>query len=65
MLTCSYAMYISQDHGVPKHSHTCTHTHTHTHTHQIWLKREELAHTGAHKINNAIGQVFIECILVL
>ncbi len=23
---------------------------------QIWLKREELAHTGAHKINNAIGQ---------
>jgi tryptophan synthase len=24
---------------------------------QIWLKREELAHTGAHKINNAIGQV--------
>lgn len=24
---------------------------------QIWLKREELAHTGSHKINNAIGQV--------
>jgi tryptophan synthase beta subunit len=24
---------------------------------QIWLKREELAHTGAHKINNAVGQV--------
>ncbi|CAK9117813.1 unnamed protein product [Durusdinium trenchii] len=23
---------------------------------QIWFKREELAHTGAHKINNAIGQ---------
>ena len=23
---------------------------------QIWLKREDLAHTGAHKINNAIGQ---------
>ncbi len=22
----------------------------------IWLKREDLAHTGAHKINNAIGQ---------
>jgi hypothetical protein len=22
----------------------------------IWLKREELAHTGAHKINNAVGQ---------
>jgi tryptophan synthase beta subunit len=24
---------------------------------QIWIKREELAHTGSHKINNAIGQV--------
>jgi tryptophan synthase beta subunit len=47
------------------HTHTHTNTHTNTHTHQIWLKREELAHTGAHKINNAIGQVFIECILVL
>jgi len=23
---------------------------------EIWLKREELAHTGAHKINNALGQ---------
>jgi tryptophan synthase beta chain len=23
---------------------------------QIWLKREDLAHTGAHKINNSIGQ---------
>mmetsp|Transcript_47327 Transcript_47327/g.133506 ORF Transcript_47327/g.133506 Transcript_47327/m.133506 type:complete len:742 (-) Transcript_47327:217-2442(-) len=23
---------------------------------QIWFKREELAHTGAHKINNAVGQ---------
>jgi tryptophan synthase beta chain len=22
----------------------------------IWLKREDLAHTGAHKINNAVGQ---------
>jgi tryptophan synthase beta chain len=25
----------------------------------VWLKREDLAHTGAHKINNAIGQVLI------
>ena len=22
----------------------------------IWIKREDLAHTGAHKINNALGQ---------
>ena len=25
----------------------------------IWLKREDLAHTGAHKINNAIGQAML------
>jgi len=26
------------------------------HSGPIWLKREDLAHTGAHKINNAVGQ---------
>eukprot|EP00968_Pinguiococcus_pyrenoidosus_P018234 scaffold1876_cov257-Pinguiococcus_pyrenoidosus.AAC.2 len=26
---------------------------------RIWLKREELAHTGAHKINNAVGQALL------
>ena len=26
---------------------------------QIWLKREDLAHTGAHKINNAMGQALL------
>ena len=25
----------------------------------IWFKREELAHTGAHKINNAVGQAIL------
>ena len=25
----------------------------------IWLKREDMAHTGAHKINNAIGQALL------
>lgn len=25
----------------------------------IWLKREDLAHTGAHKINNAVGQALL------
>ncbi|MEO5985611.1 MAG: tryptophan synthase subunit beta [Candidatus Limnocylindria bacterium] len=25
----------------------------------VWLKREDLAHTGAHKINNAIGQTVL------
>ena len=26
---------------------------------QIWLKREDLLHTGAHKINNALGQALL------
>ncbi|MCK4872590.1 MAG: tryptophan synthase subunit beta [Phycisphaerales bacterium] len=26
---------------------------------KIWLKREDLAHTGAHKINNTIGQALL------
>ena len=26
---------------------------------RIWLKREDLAHTGAHKINNCVGQVLL------
>ncbi|MEE8348340.1 MAG: tryptophan synthase subunit beta [Acidobacteriota bacterium] len=27
--------------------------------HKIYLKREDLCHTGAHKINNAVGQVLL------
>ena len=26
---------------------------------RLWLKREDLNHTGAHKINNALGQVLL------
>ena len=26
---------------------------------QIWLKREDLNHTGAHKINNTVGQILL------
>ena len=26
---------------------------------QLWLKREDLCHTGAHKINNALGQALL------
>jgi len=27
----------------------------------IWLKREDLNHTGAHKINNCMGQILLAC----
>ncbi len=26
---------------------------------QVWLKREDLCHTGAHKVNNTLGQVLL------
>ncbi len=26
---------------------------------EVWLKREDLAHTGAHKVNNALGQCLL------
>jgi tryptophan synthase beta subunit len=26
---------------------------------RVWLKREDMNHTGAHKINNALGQVLL------
>ena len=26
---------------------------------QVWFKRDELNHTGAHKINNCIGQILL------
>jgi tryptophan synthase beta chain len=26
---------------------------------QIWFKREDLNHTGAHKVNNCIGQILL------
>ncbi|MHA4809840.1 tryptophan synthase subunit beta [Flavitalea flava] len=26
---------------------------------QIWLKREDLCHTGSHKLNNALGQILL------
>ncbi|MFG0273833.1 MAG: tryptophan synthase subunit beta [Phycisphaerales bacterium] len=29
------------------------------HSATIWLKREDLAHTGAHKINNTVGQALL------
>jgi tryptophan synthase beta chain len=26
---------------------------------QVWMKRDELNHTGAHKINNVLGQILL------
>lgn len=45
--------------GRPTPLYHATHLSDHLGGAQIWLKREDLAHTGAHKINNALGQAVL------
>ncbi len=42
--------------GRPTPLYHATRLTSHTGGAQVWLKREDLAHTGAHKINNTLGQ---------
>jgi len=45
--------------GRPGHLHLAERLTQHAGGANIWLKREDLNHTGSHKINNALGQVLI------
>ncbi|KAF1829920.1 hypothetical protein BDW02DRAFT_592273 [Decorospora gaudefroyi] len=45
--------------GRPGHLHLAERLTEHAGGANIWLKREDLNHTGSHKINNALGQVLI------
>lgn len=51
----SYYPYI----GRPGHLQFADRLTEHCGGAKIWLKREDLNHTGSHKINNALGQVLI------
>lgn len=51
----SYATYV----GRPTSLYFADRLSAETGGAQIWLKREDLAHTGAHKINNALGQALL------
>ncbi|KAJ5759570.1 hypothetical protein N7520_006726 [Penicillium odoratum] len=51
----SYYPYMSR----PSSLHLAERLTEHVGGANIWLKREDLNHTGSHKINNAIGQVLI------
>ncbi|GAB1215654.1 hypothetical protein ATERTT37_004846 [Aspergillus terreus] len=51
----SYYEYL----GRPSSLHLADRLTQHTGGANIWLKREDLNHTGSHKINNALGQVLI------
>lgn len=45
--------------GRPGHLHLAERLTEHAGGANIWLKREDLNHTGSHKINNAIGQILL------
>lgn len=45
--------------GRPGHLHLADRLTEHAGGANIWLKREDLNHTGSHKINNALGQVLV------
>ncbi|OLL22156.1 Tryptophan synthase [Neolecta irregularis DAH-3] len=51
----SYYPYM----GRPSHLQYANRLTEHIGGAKIWLKREDLNHTGSHKINNAIGQVLL------
>jgi tryptophan synthase len=51
----SYYPYM----GRPSQLHLANRLTEHVGGANIWLKREDLNHTGSHKINNALGQVLI------
>lgn len=51
----SYYAYM----GRPSSLHLATRLTEHCGGARIWLKREDLNHTGSHKINNAIGQALL------
>jgi tryptophan synthase len=51
----SYYPYMSR----PSSLHLASHLTEHVGGANIWLKREDLNHTGSHKINNALGQVLL------
>ncbi|KZF21230.1 tryptophan synthase [Xylona heveae TC161] len=51
----SYYPYM----GRPGHLHLADRLTEHVGGANIWLKREDLNHTGSHKINNAIGQILL------
>jgi tryptophan synthase len=51
----SYASYANR----PSSLHLAPRLTAHAGGARIWLKREDLNHTGSHKINNALGQIIL------
>ncbi len=54
-----YATLLRDWVGRPTPIHRAERLTAHAGGARIWLKREDLAHTGAHKINNSLGQALL------
>ncbi len=54
-----FNFYLEDYAGRPTHLYFASRLSEHLKTLKVYLKREDLLHTGAHKINNTLGQVLV------
>ncbi|MDE2028229.1 MAG: tryptophan synthase subunit beta [Candidatus Omnitrophica bacterium] len=54
-----FAFYLKEYAGRPTNLYLAKRLSTHLKTLKVYLKREDLLHTGAHKINNTLGQILV------
>ena len=54
-----FSFYLTEYAGRPTNLYHAKRLSAHFKTLNVYLKREDLLHTGAHKINNTLGQVLI------
>lgn len=54
-----FHFYLQQYAGRPTNLYSAKRLSGHLKTLKVYLKREDLLHTGAHKINNTLGQVLV------
>lgn len=54
-----FAYYLQEYAGRPTHLYYAQRLSTHLKMLKVYLKREDLLHTGAHKINNTLGQIIV------
>ncbi len=54
-----FEFYLKEYAGRPTNLYLAKRLSTHLKTLKVYLKREDLLHTGAHKINNTLGQILV------
>src|ERR1022692_45525 len=54
-----FELYLKEYAGRPTNLYLAKRLSVHLKTLKVYLKREDLLHTGAHKINNAMGQILV------